>query len=361
MKLANTYFKKYLLEKNYNGLSLLSISLFFLALVGFIDYFTGSEISFLTFYLLPIYSVAMHPNSTKRTVVINALIATIIWFLSEFFSRHYSNEFIAIWNAFVRFTIFLTFGLLLNLLKQRYTKIEKINRKLKKLNVEKNTFIGIAAHDLKNPIGTISSFSQLLISDYSDKMDEEVNEMIGYIKELSGNSMHILNNVLDVSKIESGTVEIRKKRQDYVEFVKRHIFYNQMVANNKGITLVLETSKNHIDFNFDENHLSEVINNLLTNAIKFSFKNSEIKIRITEGDNSIIKTEIIDSGKGIPVDEHSKLFNYFQKTSTQPTDGEKSTGLGLAISKKIITEHNGKIGVISEVNKGSNFYFVLSK
>jgi len=337
------------------------ISVLFLAAVGFIDYFTGAEISFLSFYLFPIFCVAMHPNSTKRIVATNALFAAAIWFVSEFLSRPYSNELIPIWNAFIRFTIFLSFGLLLNLLKERYAKIEKINQKLKKLNDEKNKFIGIAAHDLKNPIGTISSFSQLLISDYSDKMDDEVKEMIGYIKELSTNSMHILNNVLDVSKIESGIIEIKKKRHDYVEFIKRHVFYNQMVANNKGIRLVIETSQENINFDFDENHLSEVINNLLTNAIKFSFKNSEIKIRISEIENNTIKTEIIDSGKGIPKDEHSKLFNYFQKTSTQPTAGEQSTGLGLAISKKIIIEHNGTIGVISEANKGSNFYFELTK
>lgn len=361
MNLTNKYLKKHLLQKNFNGYSLLAFSLLFLAAVGFIDYFTGAEISFLCFYLLPIYFVAMHPNSTKRTVAINASIAAIIWYVSEILSRPYSNELIPIWNAFVRFTIFLSFGLLLNLLKKRYAKIEKINQKLRKLNDEKNRFIGIAAHDLKNPIGTISSFSELLISDYSDKMDDGVNEMIGYIKELSGNSMHILNNVLDVSKIESGIVEINKKRHDYVEFIKRHVFYNQMVANNKGITLVIEASKEHINFDFDENHLSEVINNLLTNAIKFSFKNSEIKIRITEIENNKIKTEIIDCGKGIPVEEHSKLFNYFQKTSTRPTAGEQSTGLGLAISKKIMTEHNGLIGVISEADKGSNFYFELTK
>jgi signal transduction histidine kinase len=361
LNLANKYFKLYLLDRDYNGLNLISISFFFLLIVGLVDYFTGAEISFLSFYLFPIFCVSMHPNSTKRTVVINASIATIIWYVSEFLSRPYSNELIPIWNAFVRFSIFLSFGLLLNLLKERYAKIEKINQKLQKLNDEKNRFIGIAAHDLKNPIGTISSFSELLISDYSDKMNDEVNEMIGYIKELSGNSMHILNNVLDVSIIESGIVEIKKKRHDYVEFIKRHVFYNQMVANNKGITLVLEATMEHINFDFDENHLSEVINNLLTNAIKFSFKNSEIKIRITEIENNKIKTEIIDCGKGIPVEEHSKLFNYFQKTSTKPTAGEQSTGLGLAISKKIMTEHNGVIGVISEANKGSNFYFELTK
>ncbi len=75
----------------------------------------------------------------------------------------------------------------------------------------------------------------------------------------------------------------------------------------------------------------------------------------------MVKTEIIDEGQGIQEDEQEKLFNYFQKTSTQPTDGEKSSGLGLAIVKKIIIEHKGSLGVKSKIGKGSNFYFELAK
>ncbi|MFT7351415.1 MAG: signal transduction histidine kinase [Flavobacterium sp.] len=109
-------------------------------------------------------------------------------------------------------------------------------------------------------------------------------------------------------------------------------------------------------FAFDENHLSEVTNNLLTNAIKFSDRNSNIKVKIVKNPATVL-TEIIDNGKGIAEVEQSKLFNYFQKTSTLPTDGESSSCLGLAISKKIITQHGSTIGVKSELGKGSTFFF----
>lgn len=358
MNFLNKYFK-ILLDKNYNKFTLITVSSLFLIAVGFLDYFTGSEISLLSFYLFPIFFVAMHQNSNKKTIAVNTMIAGIIWFIAEYCSRLYSNNFIIIWNAFVRFTIFFTFGLLLNVLKIRYNKIKEINMQLVKLNDEKNKFIGIAAHDLKNPIGSISAISDLLLSDNLDKMDEETIEMLGYIKELSTNSMHILKNVLDVSKIESGIIEIKIKDQDYIEFVKKQIFFNQLLANKKEIKINFETNETKLFFRFDEHYLSEVVNNLLTNAIKFSHNNATIRVKISV-DDMVVKTEIIDTGKGIPPQEHSKLFKYFQKTSTLPTAGEISTGLGLAISKKIIIEHKGTIGFSSEPQKGSNFYFELN-
>ena len=146
---------------------------------------------------------------------------------------------------------------------------------------------------------------------------------------------------MDVSKIESGIINIKTKKQDYILFIKKQIFYYQILAKKKDIYLVFESSLEEYAFDFDENYLGEVISNLLTNAIKFSNRNSEIHIKVSLTNNKNLKTEVIDFGKGIHESEHYKLFNYFQKTTTQPTAGEQSTGLGLAISKKIITEHKG--------------------
>ena len=103
--------------------------------------------------------------------------------------------------------------------------------------------------------------------------------------------------------------------------------------------MVFESSIEEYPYDFDENYLGEVLSNLFTNAIKFSNKNTEILIKVSVTKDQKLKTEVIDYGKGIHESEHHKLFNYFQKTTTQPTAGEQSTGLGLAISKKIITEH----------------------
>lgn len=329
-----------------------------LVIATYLDYLTGPEFSSILFYLTPIYFFSNTKYSTQKTILFHSVVAAIFWYYVETATKIYTNDLLAGWNALVRLTIFLSIGVLIFKLKARMQKLIQNNSLLEDLNKEKNIFIGIAAHDLKNPIGTIYSFSDLLISNFTPETEPETKEIVGYIKELSTNSLHILDNVLDVSKIESGIINIIKQEQDYIAFLKKNIFYNQLVANKKEIEIQFESEESTLIFAFDENHLSEVTNNLLTNAIKFSDKNSNIKVRITKNPLTIL-TEIIDNGKGIAAEEQSKLFNYFQKTSTLPTDGESSSGLGLAISKKIITQHEGTIGVKSELGKGSTFYFEI--
>jgi signal transduction histidine kinase len=164
---------------------------------------------------------------------------------------------------------------------------------------------------------------------------------------------------LDVSKIESGKVELKITTQDYISFIKQQIFMNQLLAKNKNITIHLDSPTDNIISDFDKHYLSEVIDNLLSNAIKYSNNNSEIDVKISMPDNKQLLIEVIDKGIGIAEGEQKKLFNYFQTISTRPTAGEQSTGLGLAIAKQIIKLHNGEIGVKSIQNQGSNFYFSL--
>ncbi|MGA9637196.1 sensor histidine kinase [Flavobacterium sp.] len=234
-----------------------------------------------------------------------------------------------------------------------------MNEKLILLNNEKNKFIGIAAHDLANPIGTIYSFSELLLDNQTNKMDQEMEESVSFIRDLSHNTLGVLKNLLNVSVIESGKIELKIEKNNYIEFITKQIIFNQILASKKKINIHLETAQEVILLNFDKTFLSQVVNNLLTNAIKFSFAESDILIKITKDKNNHIYTEVIDQGKGIPEKEKQKLFNYFQKTSTQPTNGEHSTGLGLAIAKQIITLHKGTIGVTTKENEGSNFHYSL--
>lgn len=347
-----------ILKSNLNPIVLLLLTFSILTVVGVIDYFTGPEISPLLLYLVPVFFIGLHINSTKYIILSVTISASFFWLFAEYNTKIYSTIIILFWNCFVRFVIFSLFGILLYILRERYTNLRIMNDKLNNLNLEKNKFIGIAAHDLKNPIGSINSFTDLLLEDYSKDLDEEVIEILGYVKTLSANSFHILGSLLDVSKIESGIIEIKKVNQDYISFIKKLVVVNQLVANKKNIKIIFKSNSDELIFDFDNNHLSEVVNNLLTNAIKFSDKNTEINVLVEKIDN-IVKTTVQDNGKGIPENEHSKLFNYFQKTSTLPTDGEQSTGLGLAISKKIIVEHDGHIGFESHLGKGSKFYFEL--
>jgi len=133
---------------------------------------------------------------------------------------------------------------------------------------------------------------------------------------------------------------------------------NNFFANEKDISINLGLRDEIPLIDFDRNKIEQVLNNLISNAIKYSYPNTEINIEV-EREGDFLLTKVIDQGQGIPEDEQPNIFKAFQKASTKPTAGEKSTGLGLAIAKKIVEGHKGEIWVKSEVGKGSTFYFKL--
>ncbi len=249
------------------------------------------------------------------------------------------------------------FGLIIAL---DITELEEQRKKLEELNELKNQFLGIAAHDLRNPITAIMNASSILL-DYSDRVsDDQRGDLLTMVQNSSEFMLNLVNDLLDVSKIESGKLNLELTHSDYVEFVKECLKLNKLIAKEKNIEVKLEIEKDIPKFQFDKNKIKQVLDNLLSNAIKYSHENTTIMITIKiEKDADFIITKVIDQGQGIPKDEVSELFKEFHKTSVKSTKGEKSTGLGLAIAKKIVEKHNGEIGVESKVGKGSTFYFSL--
>ena len=237
----------------------------------------------------------------------------------------------------------------------RFQQHPTFDERLQELNHEKNRIIGIAAHDLRNPFASIQTISELLIPVERSK---EALKFLEMINRISNNSLRLVDNLLNVSQIELGILQLNIQQHDYVYFVNNIILFQQLLASNKKIKIELHCDHTDIYFGYDEIHIEQVINNLLMNAFKYSKPGSRIKIKISKTDAGVL-TEIIDEGVGIPENEIGKLFNFFQKTSAKPTSGEKGNGLGLAISKKIITAHGGTIHVKSIAGKGSNFYFFL--
>lgn len=170
--------------------------------------------------------------------------------------------------------------------------------------------------------------------------------------------LELLNNLLDISKIESGKLELEMTKNNYPDFVKKNIEFNRFFATEKSISIDLVLPDDILPFDFDKNKIEQVLNNLISNAIKYSHPNTTIRIEVLK-EKEFVVTKVIDQGQGIPENELPHVFKPFQKASTKPTAGEKSTGLGLAIVKKIVEGHQGKIGVESEVGKGSTFFFKL--
>lgn len=243
---------------------------------------------------------------------------------------------------------------LLHFIKVTIGELEDQNLKLKALNDQKNEFLGIAAHDLRNPLGVIHGFSELL----EEKIGDEYKEYTSMITNTITNMFALLNDLLDISKIESGRLDLKLERIDYISMVRHNLKMNGFVASGKGIRIEEAFGTDQLFLSIDCGKIGQVLNNLVGNAIKYSNPNTIITVSVYK-ENDHILTEVADQGIGIQESEINRVFHPFERTSSKPTSNESSHGLGLAIVKKIVEGHGGTVGASSIWGKGSRFYFTL--
>lgn len=237
-------------------------------------------------------------------------------------------------------------------------ELQKKNAELVKLNDLKNQFLGMAAHDLRNPISIILNYSEFLLDEAVDSLKEEQIQFLGVIRKSSEFMLGLLNDLLDIAKIESGKLDLALERTDLAALIKTNVALNQVIAQKKSIQLVFQDYEQIPEVQADKEKIHQVLNNLISNAIKFSPAQTVIHIDVFRtGEN--VTVSVTDQGPGIPAEDGKKLFHPFSKTSVKSTGGEKTTGLGLAIVKKIVNGHRGNIWVESSLGKGSTFSFSL--
>jgi signal transduction histidine kinase len=235
--------------------------------------------------------------------------------------------------------------------------VEKQNKKLLILNEDKNKFLGMAAHDIRNPLIIIQQYTKLILEDFKD-LDSDIVKYITRIN-VTSNFLHdMVEELLDISKIELGEFNVNKEPVNIHTIIKDSVKMNSFFSNRKKIKILTEVASDLSLVSLDSNKINQVLNNLISNAIKYSESNTKIIIKAYRIDGHF-KVDVIDQGKGIQKNELDNLFKAYKTTSTVGTAGEKSTGLGLLIVKKIVEAHGGKTGVVSELNSGSIFSFVL--
>jgi len=235
-------------------------------------------------------------------------------------------------------------------------ELHKKNHELSELNKLKNFFLGMAAHDLRNPLGIIISYSEFLMDETEDTLSEDKREFLKIIMRSSQFMLELIDNLLDVTAIESGNIKLNFNRVNISEFVKCNVEKNIALASKKNIKVNYKDGAEGMWVTIDESKITQVLNNLISNAIKYSYPDSEIWIE-TSSDNEFFVFKVRDVGKGIEEKNFEKIFKPFGKVSRSGTAGEKSIGLGLTIVKKIVKSHGGDIWFESEFGKGSSFYF----
>ncbi len=236
-------------------------------------------------------------------------------------------------------------------------ELSKKNIELARLNEMKNHFLGMVVHDLRNPLSVISSYSEFL-QEEKENLSEEQIEFISQIKSSSTFMLNMVTDLLDVTSIESGKLEMKYEETDIDHLICRNIKFQRPFAAKKSIAIKYEPAFPSFTAKVDPSKMDQVITNILTNAVKYSNPGTEVTARLEVTADEII-IAITDQGLGIRKNELDNLFKPFQKTSTKSTGGETSTGLGLFIVKKIVEGHGGRITVESEPGKGSTFTITL--
>lgn len=238
--------------------------------------------------------------------------------------------------------------------KQQKEVLELKNKQLEAINAQKNRFLSIASHDLRNPIAAIQACSNLLLSSLDGQVDEDQRNLLDIIFTKSQYSLNLISDLLDYSKIEAGKLNLYLQKEDLNTFIN-YIFQNYTIlARNSKIKLALNIPEPLPEISIDRNRIEQVINNLIDNAIKYSLIDDTITVSC-HYDDQYISIAVEDEGPGIPEDELNKIFNAFHKVETSFHSKRNGSGLGLAIVKKIIDAHNGKIEVESVFEQGSKF------
>ena len=239
-------------------------------------------------------------------------------------------------------------------------ELQKKNIQLDQLNQLKNQFLGMAAHDLRNPISSILTFSEFILESDDYDISDDLRKILELIKTASDFMLKLLEELLDVVKIESGKLQLNYENVPIDDFLRKNIEVNALLAEKKQIKLVLNIPQQLPEIAIDPVKIEQVLNNLVSNAIKYSFNETIITVSAFSTEEHVL-ISVRDQGQGIPEKELDKIFVPFAKISVKGTAGEKSAGLGLSIVKRIVTGHLGRIWVESEVGKGSCFYFTLPR
>jgi len=245
---------------------------------------------------------------------------------------------------------------------KKMVELEASYRELQRLNELKDNFISMVSHDLRTPMTCIKGYASILQNDPKQFDNETTKEYLNIIVDESDRLTRLINNILDIQRFEAGGMALNLKYMDINKLVEEVFNLFQPPAEEKNLFFEKSIPNTGIIIRGDGDRLHQAFANLLSNAIKFTPEGGKVKTMVEEiafdGD-LMVKVSVSDTGPGIPEDKRGRLFQKFQQIDNLVREKEEGSGLGLALVKEIIEHHGGKVGMESEVGKGSTFYFYL--
>lgn len=223
----------------------------------------------------------------------------------------------------------------------------------------KNEFISTVSHELRTPLTSIRGSLGLLISGTVGELPESANEMLKIASNNTERLLLLINDILDIQKIESGKMTFKFESVDLKSFIERAIIEHAEYGKQHGVTFVLSNMVEDVRVYADKYRLMQVMGNLLSNAAKFSHEGDNVEISVASHQGDRLRISVTDYGAGIPEEFQPKLFDRFTQSDSSDTRAKGGTGLGLSIIKVIMEEHGGLVDFISKEGIGSTFYIEL--
>jgi len=279
------------------------------------------------------------------------MLGTIIVFVmtaTYYISRVYDNPELVIVSESVVVVVFLIIG----------NSIIRFINQVIRLNKMKSDFVSVASHQLRTPLSAIKWETELLLSKFKRGLNKKQLKNIENIDQLSVRMIRLVNDLLDVARIDQKRLVLRKESVDLCKIIEETISEMAPIAKSRNIEITSSWSKNNPKIIGDTIRLKMVVENLLSNAIKYTTNRGKIDIKVVKKDNSLILS-IKDNGVGIPEEQQDRVFDKFFRSDNVVKYQTEGTGLGLYISKSIIEQLGGKIWFQSVENLGSIFSFSL--
>ena len=234
-------------------------------------------------------------------------------------------------------------------------ELELRNREIERADRLKSEFLASMSHELRTPLHTVIGFSELLAEELEGPLNEKQKRFVDHIHRDANHLLELINDILDLSKIEAGRLELRAEPFDLGEVVEESLASFRGLALAKSITIERELPPNLV-LEADRLRFKQIVVNLLSNAMKFTPEGGSVRIRARLAPEDVL-VSVEDTGVGIPKEAHAAIFDKFYQIGETTKGVREGTGLGLAITKRLVEEHGGRIELESEPGKGSRFTF----
>ena len=244
-------------------------------------------------------------------------------------------------------------------LRQKNVELEEQYRQAQSASRMKSTFLAYMSHELRTPLNAIIGFAEILVD---GKVGTLTGAKLDFTQEILANGKHLLgliNDVLDLARVESGAMPFRPARICLPDLVRESLAGLRLLATERQVALTAEVQMPAMDVFLDPLRLKQVLLNFLSNALKFTPAGGRITVRTHLGEDSWLRLEVEDTGNGIPKENIGLLFQDFQQLDSRLSKQIHGTGLGLALTKRLVEAQGGKVGVVSVPGKGSTFFAEL--